>query len=69
MCVQFIKWSTKCRGHVNPFMAGGNKTSHILKQTWNEKLQVYLSLYDLLVPRSKKRLIQWCNSLSQQLRF
>ena len=59
MRVQFFYWSTKGRGHGNLFMSDGSKSSHILKQTCNEKLQVYLSLYDLLLPRSIKRLTQW----------
>ena len=33
----------------NPLVPGVTKNTHILKQTWNRKLQVYLSKYNLLV--------------------
>ena len=35
-------------------MLHGNKTSFMLKQTCSRKLQVYLSSYDLLLPRGIK---------------
>ena len=37
----------------NPLRSGGNKSSYILKQTCSKKLQVGLSMYDLLPPGGK----------------
>ena len=39
---------------LNPLMSGGNKRSHTLKQTCTFKLQVYLSMYGLLLPPALK---------------
>ena len=37
-------------------MSGGNKRSYLLKQTGSFQVQVYLSMYDLLLPPGIKRL-------------
>ena len=41
---------------LNPLMPGSNKRSYILKQTCSFWLQVFLSVYDLLLPLGIKRL-------------
>ena len=38
----------------NPFITGGNKKAYIFKQTWSLKLQICLSVYDVLVPPGLK---------------
>ena len=37
-------------------MPGGNKRSYVLKKTCSQKLQVFLSTYDLLLPPGIKGL-------------
>ena len=44
-------------------MSGGNKRSYLLKQTGSFQVQVYLSMYDLLLPPGIKRL----NDVSQSM--
>ena len=41
---------------LNPLMPGSNKRSYILKETCSFWLQVFLSVYDLLLPLGIKRL-------------
>ena len=40
-----------------PLLPGGNKSSYVLKQTCSWELQVYLSMYDLLLTPDIKELV------------